>query len=100
MGFGDFLRRSRDDDENPEVWEEKDDLDPEAYYVLSKEGTQKILSWARFHAQLCEMLHEGNPENCDDEEHKIALLVVFALHPWLLYYDLVEKDDDGDGIDE
>lgn len=94
LGLGDFLRR-RDDDENPSWDGEGEELDPEEYYVLSKEGTKKILGWARFHAQLCDMMHEGDSEVCEDEEHKIAMLVVFALHPWLLYYDLIDRDEGG-----
>lgn len=97
MGFGDFLRR-KDEDGDDAQYEE---LDDDSYYVLSKEGVKKILSWSRFHAQLCEMIHDSDVENCDDEEHKIALLMVFALHPWLLYYGLMDEIEIGeDGDDE
>lgn len=95
MGLGDFLRRrGSSDDEN----RENDPLDPEEYYVLSKQGAQTILSWARFHAQLCEMIH-NEMESCDDDDHKVAMLLPFALHPWLVYYDMYEElmeDDEED----
>lgn len=97
MGLGDFLRRK--DDDNDDNFEDDEELDLDGYYVLSKEGAKQILGWARFHAQLCEMMHEGNIETCDDDTHKVAMLMVFALQPWLLYYNMldeveIDKDED------
>lgn len=93
MGFSDFLRRRGDDGEDEELNQEEEELDLDGYYVLSKEGAKQLLSWARFNAQLCEMIHEGNMEVCEEEEHKVAMLMVFALHPWLLYYDMIDEVD-------
>lgn len=97
--FSDFLKRRGDDDEEPSRLNDEE-LDPDGYYVLSKEGTKALLSWARFHAQLCEMVHQGDMEQCDDENHSIAMLLPFALHPWLLYYDLIEELTMDDEVDE
>lgn len=101
MGLSDFLRRKgEDDDEKFEALGPDEEIDLDGYYVLSKEGAKRILSWARFHAQLCEMIHEGNMETCDDDTHKVAILIIFALHPWLLYYDLIDEVDSNREEDE
>lgn len=57
-------------------------------YVISQSGVEEILGWIRFQAQLCEMIHDNEENGCDDKEHEVALLMAFALSPWIEYYGL------------
>lgn len=65
----------------------------EKTYVISKRGVEEILGWIRFQSQLCEMIHEDKEFGCEDKEHEIALLMAFALTPWLEYYKINTLDE-------
>lgn len=70
--MSDFLNKHENDGE-----EEK--------YTISKAGVEEILGWLRFKAQMCEITHE-DITTCDDKDHEIALLMTFALAPWIQMY--------------
>lgn len=80
-----FLESHDDDDESI--------ADEDRRYTISKAGVEEILGWIRFQTQMCEMIH-NEMESCDEKEHEIAMLMAFALHPWIEFYGISYKDDD------
>ena len=66
--------------------------DDEKSFIISKTGVEEILSWIRFQAQMCEMIHADDFDECEDKEHEIALLMAFALHPWIELYKIDDKE--------
>lgn len=80
----DFLH-SKDDNSVPEE---------DRHFTISKKGVEEILGWIRFQAQICEMMHQDDPESCDEKEHEIALLMAFALHPWIEFYNIETKGEE------
>lgn len=71
----------------------------ERKYTISKAGIEEILGWLRFQSQMCELIHD-DMESCDQKEHEIALLMAFALQPWIELYQITDHLDsdnkDGD----
>lgn len=70
--------------------------DEDRKYTISKAGIEEILGWIRFQSQICELIHGEEP--CDEKEHEIAMLMAFAIHPWLEFFGinnfLKEKDEE------
>lgn len=79
-----FLER-QDDDDNSVPEEDR-------RYTISKAGIEEILGWIRFQSQLCELIH-GDVENCEEKEHEIAMLMAFAIYPWLEFFGINEKEN-------